>query len=345
MHLLQMQRCILAKPACDLKPTGDYGVALRIGGADSNGAPVQSTYALIKEKLLPPQKTIDDELGKPLSGWRLRLYTIIFEADTKAGRRFDQFLIAMILLSLVVIMMDSVDSFSQRHGPLLQVLEWGFTILFTIEYVARLICVQRKWRYVRSFYGIVDLLAILPTYAALFFPQLSFLIAIRTLRLMRVFRVFKLTRYVDEYVMLGQALRASGRKILVFLSVVLMVVLVMGTLMYIVEGPERGFTSIPTSAYWAISTLATVGFGDITPQTGLGRFIASCMMLLGWGVLAVPTGIVTVEMTLASRQREKVTTRTCHACLTEGHLATANFCYHCAAQLPEYHHDREVGRD
>lgn len=292
------------------------------------------------EKFLPPQAQVAEDLGKPLSGWRLKLYTIIFEADTTAGRRFDQFLIAMILLSLVVIVLDSVDSISQRHGLLLQGLEWGFTFLFTIEYAARLLCVHRKWRYVRSFYGIVDLLAILPTYAALFFPQLSFLIAIRTLRLMRVFRVFKLARYVDEYVMLGQALRASSRKILVFLSVVLMVVLVMGTLMFIVEGPANGFTNIPTSAYWAISTLATVGFGDITPQTGLGRFIASFMMLLGWGVLAVPTGIVTVEMTLANRHRERVTTRTCHQCLTEGHAATANFCYHCGAKLPEYRSDR-----
>lgn len=278
-----------------------------------------------------------DTLGKPQDGWRLKLYTIIFEADTVAGRRFDQALIAAILLSLVVIMADSVDAIALRHGRLLQGLEWVFTALFTVEYVARLICVKRRWRYVRSFYGIVDLLAVLPTYAALLLPQFSFLIVIRTLRLMRVFRVFKLTRYVDEYVMLGQALRASARKILVFLSVVLMVVLVMGTLMYLVEGPERGFTSIPTSAYWAISTLATVGFGDIAPQTGLGRFIASCMMLLGWGVLAVPTGIVTVEMTLASRARDKqVTTRTCHHCLVEGHAPDANYCYRCGERLPDY---------
>ena len=288
-----------------------------------------------------PSKTVAHDLGKPLSGWRLRLYTIIFEADTKAGRRFDQLLIALILMSLVVIVLDSVDEFSARHGTVLQVLEWGFTALFTAEYIARLISVQRRWRYVFSFYGVVDLLAILPTYAALFFPQLSFLIAIRTLRLMRVFRVFKLTRYVDEYMMLGQALRSSRRKIFVFLSVVLIVVFVMGTLMFIVEGPERGFTSIPTSAYWAISTLATVGFGDIAPQTGLGRFIASFMMLLGWGVLAVPTGIVTVEMTRANHHREKqVTTRTCHQCLTEGHWPDARYCYRCGFKLPEYQDDQ-----
>lgn len=280
---------------------------------------------------------VAEELGKPLDGWRLKLYTIIFEADTRAGRRFDKLLIALILVSLVVIMLDSVEAIAARHGTLLQVLEWALTLLFTIEYFARVLCVRRRWRYVSSFYGIVDLLAILPTYAALFFPQLSFLIAIRTLRLMRIFRVFKLTRYVDEYVMLGQALRASSRKIMVFLSVVLIVVLVMGTLMFIVEGPERGFTSIPTSAYWAISTLATVGFGDIAPQTGFGRLIASFMMLLGWGVLAVPTGIVTVEMALAGRQRERqVTTRTCHQCLTEGQSADANYCFQCGARLPPY---------
>ncbi|MBU4611763.1 ion transporter [Achromobacter sp. GG226] len=278
-----------------------------------------------------------DDLGKPLSGWRLKLYTIIFEADTTAGRRFDQWLIVMILLSLVVVMLDSVDEIAMRHGVLLQQLEWGFTALFTVEYIARLICVQRRWRYVRSFYGIVDLLAVLPTYAALLFPQFSFLIAIRTLRLMRVFRVFKLTRYVEEYVMLGQALRSSSRKILVFLSVVLIVVLVMGTLMFIIEGPSRGFTNIPTSAYWAISTLATVGYGDIAPQTPLGRLIAAFMMLLGWGVLAVPTGIVTVEMTMANREREqRVTTRTCHQCLTEGQRADANYCFRCGAKLPPY---------
>ncbi|WP_459618771.1 ion transporter [Bordetella sp. 2513F-2] len=285
-----------------------------------------------------------DELGKPLSGWRLSLYTVIFEADTPAGRRFDQLLILAILLSLVIIMADSVQPLSQRYGGLFRALEWGFTALFTVEYVLRLVCVRHPWRYASSFYGVIDLLAILPAYAALFMPELALLIGVRTLRLLRIFRVFKLSRFMQEYLMLGRALKASARKIMVFLSVVLTIVLVMGTVMYVVEGPDRGFTSIPAGVYWAISTLATVGFGDITPQTGLGRFLASIMMLLGWGVLAVPTGIVTVEMTLAQNAlARRLTTRTCHECLSEGHDADAKFCKACGAELPEYQAVSEAG--
>ena len=278
-----------------------------------------------------------EDLGKPPEGWRQTLYTIIFEADTKAGKRFDLLLITLILLSLIVIMADSVEALSNRYGSLFQLLEWTFTGLFTIEYVLRLVCVRNRWRYALSFYGIVDLLAIAPTYAALFMPELAFLIGVRTLRLLRIFRVFKLAAFVDEYMMLGRALRASARKILVFLSVVLSIVLVMGTIMYVVEGPALGFTSIPAAVYWAITTLSTVGFGDITPQTGLGRFIASIMMLLGWGVLAVPTGIVTLELGLAQNaMRKYVTTRTCQECLTEGLDADANYCKKCGAKLPDY---------
>lgn len=275
--------------------------------------------------------------GRPTRGWRETLYVIIFEADTKAGKRFDTILIVAILLSLVVIMADSIETVSNRYGALFHVLEWSFTGLFTIEYILRLICVGHRWRYVRSFYGVVDFMSIAPTYAALLMPDLAFLLGVRTLRLLRVFRVFKLVRFVDEYVLLGRALRASARKIMVFLSVVLAVVLVMGTIMYVVEGPARGFSSIPAAVYWAITTLSTVGFGDITPQTGLGRFIASLMMLLGWGVLAVPTGIVTLELGLAQRaMRSQVTTRTCPECLTEGLDADANYCKNCGTTLPEY---------
>lgn len=284
-----------------------------------------------------PERTPTHPFGKPPRGWRETLYTVIFEADTKAGKRFDTILIVVILLSLVVIMADSVENLSSRYGALFQALEWTFTVLFTIEYILRLICVRHRWRYMRSFYGIVDLLAIAPTYAALLMPDLAFLLAVRTLRLLRVFRVFKLVRFVDEYVLLGRALRASARKIMVFLSVVLTIVLVMGTIMYVIEGPARGFTSIPTAIYWAITTLSTVGFGDLTPQTGLGRFIASLMMLLGWGVLAVPTGIVTLELGQAQRaMRLQVTTRTCPECLTEGLDADANYCKKCGTKLPEY---------
>jgi voltage-gated potassium channel len=214
-------------------------------------------------------------------------------------------------------------------------LEWFFTIAFTLEYLARLACVRHPWRYARSFYGVIDLLALLPTYLALLVPEVHALIDVRVLRLLRVFRIFKLTAYLVEFHSLGRALAASRRKILVFLSAVLMIVLIMGTLMYVVEGPDNGFTSIPTSVYWAITTMTTVGFGDITPKTDLGRLIASAMMLLGWGTLAVPTGIVTAEMT-ARRMGPTPTTRTCQECLSEGHLPEAVFCQHCGARLPRY---------
>jgi len=272
---------------------------------------------------------------KPLGGWRLRWYTIIFEADTPAGRLFDQILICIILLSIAVVMADSVEAVNRIHAKSFAVAEWFFTLLFTFEYIARLVCIRNPWRYATSFFGIIDLLAVLPTYLALFVPELYALIDVRVLRLLRVFRVFKLTEYVAEYQSLGSALAASRRKILVFLSTVVMLVLVLGTVMYVVEGRANGFTSIPTSVYWAISTVTTVGFGDITPKTDLGRLIASFMMLLGWGTLAVPTGIVTAEM--AAQRRTKMSpesaARTCVACLAEGHAPHANFCFNCAARL------------
>jgi voltage-gated potassium channel len=278
-------------------------------------------------------------LGKPLAGWRLRLYTIIFEADTRAGRMFDKGLMAFILLSITVVVLDSVQHISARHGALFERLEWVFTLVFTLEYVARLMCVRHPLRYALSFYGVIDLLAVLPTYLALLVPEVHALIDVRVLRLLRVFRVFKLTAYVAEYQTLGYALAASRRKIMVFLVAVLMIVLVMGTLMYVVEGPSNGFTSIPTSVYWAITTMTTVGFGDITPKTDLGRGIASMMMLLGWGTLAVPTGIVTAEMTSLRKNIPLPTTRTCHECLTEGHSREAKYCLHCGARLTGYFND------
>ena len=284
---------------------------------------------------MPPSKTVI--LGKPLDGWRLRLYTIIFEADTRAGRWFDKALIAVILVSVAVVMADSVHSVNLAYHQAFTWAEWFFTVVFTLEYLARLVCVRHPWRYALSFYGVIDLLALLPTYLALLVPEVGALIDVRVLRLLRVFRIFKLTAYVSEYQAIGLALRASRRKIAVFLAAVLMIVLVIGTLMYVVEGPANGFTSIPTSVYWAISTVTTVGFGDITPKTDLGRLIASMMMLLGWGTLAVPTGIVTAEMTYA--RRAATTTRTCQVCLTEGHMPDALFCRHCGASLPTYAHE------
>jgi voltage-gated potassium channel len=282
-----------------------------------------------------------DTLGKPLSGWRLRLYTVIFEADTKAGRRFDQWLIVAILTSVAVVLADSVHALNVRYGTAFHVLEWAFTAIFSVEYLARLACVRHPWRYATSFFGIVDLLSVLPTYVALMFPEAQALIDVRILRLLRIFRILKLAAYVFEYQALGRALVASRRKILVFLSAVLVIVVVMGTLMYVAEGPENGFTSIPTSVYWAISTMTTVGFGDITPKTDVGRLISSIMMLVGWGTLAVPTGIVTSELT-ARRVMREPTTRTCHECLTEGHLPEADFCMHCGARLEAHARDTEV---
>jgi voltage-gated potassium channel len=278
---------------------------------------------------------------KPEGGWRRRWYSVIFEADTPAGRLFDKVLIGVILFSIVVVMADSVQAIHARHGNLFSVLEWLFTLLFTAEYIARLLSVRQPLKYALSFFGIIDLLAVLPTYLALFFPEWHALIDVRVLRLLRIFRIFKLSAYLDEYLSLGRALAASRRKILVFLSAVLMVVLVMGTVMYVVEGPANGFTSIPTSVYWAISTVTTVGFGDITPKTDFGRLISSFMMLLGWGILAVPTGIVTAEMSMQRRLQavaalESATEEgatACQECFRTDQMAGARFCAHCGARL------------
>lgn len=281
-----------------------------------------------------PQSPV--EYGKPPSGWRRRMYDVIFEADTPAGRRFDVALVVAILLSILVVVLDSVPWLHSDHARLLNALEWGFTALFTVEYAARIVCVQRPWRYATGFYGVIDLLAVLPSYFSLLMPGTELLLDIRILRLLRVFRIFKLTLYIEEYTRLGEALAASRRKILVFLSVVLMAILILGTIMYVVEGPQNGYTSIPVAMYWATVTMTTVGYGDITPHTNLGKAIASFMMLLGWGILAVPTGIVTAEMTLrhgAGRQGVSRSERACAACGSRGHDADARFCKDCGAAL------------
>lgn len=280
------------------------------------------------------------QFGKPSEGLRARLYTVIFEADTRAGRIFDLALIVAILASVAVVVLDSVQAVSSRHGDLLGALEWFFTLLFTVEYAARLYCVRRPLRYATSFFGAIDFLSVLPTYLAMLMPGAHVLLDVRILRLLRIFRILKLTSYVEEYGMLTRALLASRRKILIFLSVVMMVVLLLGTVMYVVEGPGNGFTSIPTSVYWAITAITTVGFGDIVPKTDIGRAISSIMMLLGWGILAVPTGIISSEMTMQSRLFRLTTTRTCPECLSEGHEADAKFCKDCGAPLPAYQRDR-----
>lgn len=272
------------------------------------------------------------ELGKPPGGWRRRAFEIIFESDTAEGRLFDKCIVAAILVSVVVVIADSVPSLRARFRAGFDMAEWFFTALFTLEYLARIASVQRPGRYARSFFGIVDLLSVLPTYLAIFLPATHALIDVRILRLLRIFRIFKLTDYVAEYQMLAEALAASRRKILVFLSVVLMAVLILGTLLYVVEGPEHGFKDIPTSVYWAVTTITTVGFGDITPRTDAGRFIASVMMLIGWGTLAVPTGIVTAEMT-ARRMPPALPQRVCENCGVGGHAHDARYCRMCAAPL------------
>ncbi len=277
--------------------------------------------------------TLQDDLGRPAGGWRLRLYQVIYESDTPAGRLFDKVIIAAIVVSVGVVIADSVQSWHSRYKTAFDAVEWFFTALFTIEYIARLVSVDRPLRYARSFFGIVDLLAVLPTYLALIVPGLHALIDVRILRLLRVFRIFKLTQYVAEYQALAEALAASRRKILVFLVAVMMIVLVCGTIMYVVEGPANGFRDIPTSVYWAISTVTTVGFGDITPKTDFGRLIASVMMLIGWGTLAVPTGIVTAEMSARRHAVQASARRVCQQCGAGDHSPQAAFCQHCGSAL------------
>jgi voltage-gated potassium channel len=277
--------------------------------------------------------------GRPKDGWRRHMYNVIFEADTAAGRRFDIVLLVAILVSILVVVLDSVPAIGVKHDVIMYSLEWAFTLLFSLEYLARLACVQHPLRYATSFYGIIDLISVLPTYLSLLVPGAAVLLDIRILRLLRVFRIFKLTLYIQEYTRLSEALYASRRKIFVFLSVVAMSILILGTLMYVVEGPEHGYTSIPVAMYWATVTMTTVGYGDITPHTNIGKAIASFMMLLGWGILAVPTGIVSAEMTSAGirRDRERSAMR-CSGCGSVGHEADARFCKDCGAALP-----REAG--
>jgi voltage-gated potassium channel len=278
------------------------------------------------------QSSAARRFGIPAAGLRRRFFIVIFESDTRAGRRFDIILLLAIVASVTVVMLDSVEAISQRYTLLFSALEWGFTALFTAEYLARLWCVQHPVRYGRSFFGIVDLLSFLPTYLEFFFPGMHALINLRLLRLLRVFRILKLTEYTQEYRRLGSALHASRRKILVFIGTVAMMVVLIGTLMYLIEGPEHGFTSIPMAVYWAITTVTTVGFGDITPKTDLGRGLASFTMLLGWGILAVPTGIVTAEMT-SQRFRETGAPSRCAACGSVDHSERASYCAACGAAL------------
>ncbi len=266
-----------------------------------------------------------------LHSWRKKSFEIIFEADTPAGKWFDIVLIICILLSVIVVMLDSVSSIGTKYGKFLYALEWFFTILFTAEYIMRLICVGRPIRYAVSFFGIVDLLAILPTYMSLIFFGSRYLAVVRVLRVLRIFRVLKLGHHTKEATVLRRALYASRRRILVFLFVVLTLVVIIGSLIYVIEGKESGFTSIPRSVYWAIVTLTTVGYGDISPQTGPGQLLAAIVMILGYSIIAVPTGIVTVELSHA--HKEQLSTQVCPGCSAEGHDADAGYCKFCGTKL------------
>ena len=265
------------------------------------------------------------------TGWRARTQEVIYESDTPAGKAFDVVLIATILLSVAVVMLDSIATVRAEHGTLLRRTEWVFTILFTVEYALRLLSVGRPLRYATSFFGIVDLLAILPTYVSLLLPGAEYLVVIRALRILRVFRVLKLANYVAETEIMMRALRASTRKILIFVYSVFTLVVILGSLMYLIEGPENGFTSIPTGVYWAIVTLTTVGYGDISPHTGAGQALAACIMILGYGMIAVPTGIVTVEFSRAARV--DISGQACPQCSAEGHAPDAIHCKRCGARL------------
>jgi len=263
--------------------------------------------------------------------YRNNLYQIIFEADTLPGKAFDVALIFFILLSVISVVLESIPSINQLYGPLLHSMEWVITIIFTMEYIVRIWASPKPWRYIFSFYGVIDFLAIIPTYLDLIFTGAMGFAVIRGLRLLRIFRIPKITRYSREGQIIIDALHASRIKILVFLFAVATIVLILGTLMYLVEGESSGFTSIPTGIYWAIVTLTTVGFGDITPVTPLGKFIAGFVMILGYGIIAVPTSIVTYEVATSSMRSQN--RKSCKECGLDQNEQDANFCKECGAKL------------
>ncbi|HKL20214.1 MAG TPA: ion transporter [Tichowtungia sp.] len=264
---------------------------------------------------------------------RERLYEIIFEAETRGGKLFDVALFVFIMLSVTATILNSVQSVHDQYGGWLSGLNWLFTLLFTVEYILRLYCAKNRIRYARSFFGAVDLLAVLPTYLSLFIPSTRFLDVIRILRMLRIFRVMKMVQYVDDGDLLLNALVSSRRKIAIFLFAVITLVVILGSLMYVIEGaePNTGFTSIPVGIYWAIVTLTTVGYGDISPQTGLGQTLAACIMVIGYSIIAVPTGIISAEVGRSSVWR-KIPLH-CSACDADDHDPDATHCKHCGKSL------------
>lgn len=267
---------------------------------------------------------------------RDRLHEIIFEADTPTGKFFDIALLVAIVLSIIVVMLESSNGWSEQIKELFVILEWVFTVLFTIEYLLRIYVTRRPLKYMLSFYGVVDLLAILPTYLSLIFSGTQYFAVIRALRLLRVFRIFKLGKYLSEGDQLRRAMIASRNKITVFLFVVTILVVLVGSLMYLIEGGQNeGFSSIPRSVYWAIVTLTTVGYGDITPATNGGQFLSAIVMILGYAIIAVPTGIVTNEMLQAANKSTRTNTQVCRFCAEEGHDDDAVYCKYCGGRLNE----------
>ncbi len=261
---------------------------------------------------------------------RRKLHDIIYESDTPAGKLFDLFLLLLIVISIAAVMLESVASINALYGHELSVVEWIITIFFTIEYAARIIAVRRPWTYITSFTGITDLLATLPAYVGLLFPGLHFLLALRAIRLLRIFRILKLVRFVGASDLIATALKKSRTKIAVFLFAVVVMCVILGTVMYMVEGPENGFDNIPKSIYYTIVTLTTVGFGDVTPQTPFGQFLSMVIMILGYGIIAVPTGIVTSDLLSKST---RTNTQACPNCGVDTHRDDAIFCHHCSAKL------------
>ena len=271
---------------------------------------------------------------KSNSSWRNQLHEIIYEADTPAGKFFDLSLLVVILLSIVLVMLESIEPVGTKYALIFNILEWIITVLFSLEYIARIVCVKKPRAYIFSFYGIVDFLSTVPKYISLFVVGTNSLLALRSLRLLRVFRILKLTRFIGESTNFGRALKRSKIKIAVFLSFVLVLCIILGTVMYLVEGDKNsGFTSIPRSVYWAIVTLTTVGYGDIAPISALGQFIASLIMILGYGIIAIPTGIVTSEMSRKERKNIPKNTQSCSSCTESSHTDDAQFCHKCGFPL------------
>lgn len=266
------------------------------------------------------------------AGWRASCFRVVFGHETRAGRAFDVLLIAGIATSVAILLMDSVAALHDRYGRLFQALEWGFTLAFSAEYALRLAIVRRPLRYARSFYGLIDLLAVLPTYVALALPGAQHLAVLRVLRVLRIFEVLHMKRYVRETGVLLDTLRGSWRRIAVFLLAILTIVTIFGALMYMVEGPAHGFTSIPAAMYWAVVTVGTVGFGDIAPATPLGRLIAALLILIGYGIIVVPAGIYSAELAAALRRSRDA--RACEGCGLAGHEADARHCRRCGRALP-----------